>query len=149
MCHSLHTPTPCADCGAKPKPRQNAFTRHSPDAITATEYLSANTEFSVEILPTDIICKPCYNMHIAILNHIDCQSPAHISLQSPYYRLIIGYARNPSLKQQLYTCAILGFALSEDMGLLCVMMTFLFVLNSILAPLLMLLPVVNTIIGTV
>uniref|UniRef100_A0A8D0H586 ATP synthase lipid-binding protein n=1 Tax=Sphenodon punctatus TaxID=8508 RepID=A0A8D0H586_SPHPU len=32
--------------------------------------------------------------------------------------LIIGYARNPSLKQQLFSYAILGFALSEAMGLL-------------------------------
>eukprot|EP00057_Strongylocentrotus_purpuratus_P011452 XP_011665926.1 PREDICTED: ATP synthase lipid-binding protein, mitochondrial [Strongylocentrotus purpuratus] len=39
--------------------------------------------------------------------------------------LIIGYARNPSLKQQLFTYAILGFALSEAMGLFCLMMAFL------------------------
>merc|ERR1712064_151022 len=31
----------------------------------------------------------------------------------------IGYARNPSLKQQLFSYAILGFALSEAMGLFC------------------------------
>merc|ERR1739838_477937 len=35
--------------------------------------------------------------------------------------LIIGYARNPSLKQQLFSYAILGFALSEAMGLFCLM----------------------------
>ncbi|XP_041618025.1 ATP synthase F(0) complex subunit C2, mitochondrial-like [Vulpes lagopus] len=39
--------------------------------------------------------------------------------------LIIGYARNPSLKQQLFSYAILGFALSEAMGLFCPMMAFL------------------------
>jgi len=39
--------------------------------------------------------------------------------------LIIGYARNPSLKQQLFTYAILGFALSEAMGLFSLMMAFL------------------------
>lgn len=39
--------------------------------------------------------------------------------------LIIGYARNPSLKQQLFSYAILGFALSEAMGLFCLMMAFL------------------------
>merc|ERR1712071_270527 len=39
--------------------------------------------------------------------------------------LIIGYARNPSLKQQLFSYAILGFALSEAMGLICLMMAFL------------------------
>ena len=31
--------------------------------------------------------------------------------------LIIGYARNPGLKQHLFTYAILGFAISEAMGL--------------------------------
>ncbi|EPQ10384.1 ATP synthase lipid-binding protein, mitochondrial [Myotis brandtii] len=39
--------------------------------------------------------------------------------------LIIGYARNPSLKQQLFSYAILGFALSEAMRLFCLMVTFL------------------------
>uniref|UniRef100_A0A8C8ZRA1 ATP synthase lipid-binding protein n=1 Tax=Prolemur simus TaxID=1328070 RepID=A0A8C8ZRA1_PROSS len=38
---------------------------------------------------------------------------------------IIGCARNPSLKQQLFSFAILGFALSEVMGLFCLMVTFL------------------------
>merc|ERR1712002_739683 len=39
--------------------------------------------------------------------------------------LVIGYARNPSLKQQLFQFAILGFALSEAMGLFSLMMAFL------------------------
>nr|XP_035109876.1 ATP synthase F(0) complex subunit C1, mitochondrial-like [Callithrix jacchus] len=39
--------------------------------------------------------------------------------------LIIGYARNPSLKQRLFSCAILSFALSEAMGLFCLMVAFL------------------------
>jgi len=39
--------------------------------------------------------------------------------------LIIGYARNPSLKQQLFSYAILGFALSEAMGLFSLMIAFL------------------------
>ncbi|CAK7301644.1 ATP synthase F(0) complex subunit C2, mitochondrial [Vulpes lagopus] len=38
--------------------------------------------------------------------------------------LIIGYARNPSLEQQLFY-AILNFALSEAFGLLCLMVAFL------------------------
>ncbi|CAG5126887.1 unnamed protein product [Candidula unifasciata] len=37
----------------------------------------------------------------------------------------VGYARNPSLKGQLFSLAILGFALSEAMGLFCLMMAFL------------------------
>ncbi|XP_052028331.1 ATP synthase F(0) complex subunit C1, mitochondrial-like [Apodemus sylvaticus] len=44
--------------------------------------------------------------------------------------LVTGYAQNLSLKQQLFShailgFAILGFALSEAMGLLCFMVTFL------------------------
>lgn len=38
--------------------------------------------------------------------------------------LITGYARNPSLKQQLFTYAILGFALSEAIALFALMMAF-------------------------
>ncbi|XP_039268318.1 uncharacterized protein LOC120343249 [Styela clava] len=38
---------------------------------------------------------------------------------------IIGYARNPSLKQQMFSYTILGFALSEAMGLFCLMIAFL------------------------
>ena len=37
-----------------------------------------------------------------------------------------GYARNPSLKGQLFTYTILGFALAEAMGLLGLMMAFYF-----------------------
>lgn len=38
---------------------------------------------------------------------------------------VFGNARNPSLKQQLFTYAILGFAISEAMGLFCLMIAFL------------------------
>ncbi|XP_054290223.1 uncharacterized protein LOC129005350 [Macrosteles quadrilineatus] len=41
--------------------------------------------------------------------------------------LIIGYSRNPSLKPQLFSYAILGFALSEAMGLFCLMIAFLLI----------------------
>lgn len=44
---------------------------------------------------------------------------------SVFGNLVIGYARNPGLKQQLFSYAILGFALSEAMGLFCLMMAFL------------------------
>nr|CAD7587884.1 unnamed protein product [Timema genevievae] len=39
--------------------------------------------------------------------------------------LILGYARNPTLKQQLFSYAIIGFALTEAMGLFCLMMAFI------------------------
>ncbi len=39
--------------------------------------------------------------------------------------LITGYARNPSLKQQLFGYAIMGFALSEAVALFALMVAFL------------------------
>lgn len=39
--------------------------------------------------------------------------------------LVEGYARNPSLKTQLFSYCVLGFALSEAMGLFCLMIAFL------------------------
>lgn len=44
---------------------------------------------------------------------------------SVFGSLVMGYARNPSLKKQMFGLAILGFALSEAMGLFCLMMAFL------------------------
>lgn len=41
--------------------------------------------------------------------------------------MVVGYARNPSLKQQLFSFTVLGFALSEAMGLFCLMMAFLII----------------------
>ena len=39
--------------------------------------------------------------------------------------LILGYSRKPSLKQQLFAYAILGFALSEAIALFALMVAFL------------------------
>jgi len=50
---------------------------------------------------------------------------AGAGIGSVFGSLVIAYARNPSLKQQLFSYAILGFALSEAMGLFCLMMSFL------------------------
>lgn len=38
--------------------------------------------------------------------------------------LILGIARNPILKAELFSYAILGFALCEAMGLLAILMAF-------------------------
>jgi F-type H+-transporting ATPase subunit c len=48
-----------------------------------------------------------------------------VLLTNPNRFKLIGFARNPSLKQQLFSYAILGFALSEAMGLFCLTMGFL------------------------
>jgi F-type H+-transporting ATPase subunit c len=39
--------------------------------------------------------------------------------------LVMAYSRNPSLRQQLFSFAILGFALTEAVGLFAIMMAFL------------------------
>lgn len=39
--------------------------------------------------------------------------------------LVLAYARNPSLKQQLFGYTILGFALTESIALFALMMAFL------------------------
>lgn len=38
--------------------------------------------------------------------------------------LMFAYSRNPTLKNSLFTYAILGFALTEAMGLFCILMAF-------------------------
>ena len=48
-----------------------------------------------------------------------------IGIGTVFSGLINGYARNPSLKQQLFSYAILGFALSEAIALFALMMAFM------------------------
>lgn len=48
--------------------------------------------------------------------------------------LVIGYARNQSLEQQLFFYAFLDFTLSEAMGLFCLMVTFLMALSHVRLP---------------
>jgi F-type H+-transporting ATPase subunit c len=50
---------------------------------------------------------------------------AGIGIEVTFSVLILGVARNPSLKGQLLTYAILGFVLSEAMGLSTLRMAFL------------------------
>ena len=38
---------------------------------------------------------------------------------------VLGTARNPSLRSELFSISILGFALTEAIGLFCLMMAFL------------------------
>lgn len=38
---------------------------------------------------------------------------------------ILGTSKNPSLKSELFSLSILGFALTEAIGLFCLMMAFL------------------------
>ena len=68
-----HKPDPCAGCGAMPKAREGAYTRHSPDAETVSQYLSVRTGTHPDLTPDDTLCKGCYDMHWVILNHMEQQ----------------------------------------------------------------------------
>ena len=50
---------------------------------------------------------------------------AGIGIGTVFGALILGVARNPSLRGQLFSYAILGFAFSEATGLFALMMSFL------------------------
>jgi F-type H+-transporting ATPase subunit c len=50
---------------------------------------------------------------------------AGVGIGAIFGALILGVARNPSLRGQLFSYAILGFAFSEATGLFALMMAFL------------------------
>jgi len=50
---------------------------------------------------------------------------AGVGIGTVFGSLITGLARNPSLQGQLFTYAILGFALTEAIALFALMMAFL------------------------
>lgn len=52
---------------------------------------------------------------------------AGIGIAVVFAALINGVSRNPSLKDTLFPYAILGFALSEALGLFCLMISFLLI----------------------
>ena len=50
---------------------------------------------------------------------------AGIGIAIVFAALINGVSRNPSLKDQLFSYSILGMALSEALGLFCLMVSFI------------------------
>ena len=50
---------------------------------------------------------------------------AGVGIGSVFGALILGVARNPALRGQLFNYAILGFALSEATGLFALMVSFM------------------------
>ena len=50
---------------------------------------------------------------------------AGVGIGTVFGALVIGISRNPSLKDELFKMAILGFALTEAIALFSLMMTFL------------------------
>jgi F-type H+-transporting ATPase subunit c len=57
---------------------------------------------------------------------------AGAGIGSVFGSLIIGVSRNPSLEQKLFRFCILGFALTEAMGLFSLMMAFLILFTFLL-----------------
>lgn len=51
---------------------------------------------------------------------------AAVGIGTIFAALIQGVARNPSLRKELFNNAILGFALTEAMGLFALMMSLMF-----------------------
>merc|ERR1712003_193253 len=81
------------------------------------------------VLPTSTALVPASSLHTSAPS-CDIEAAAKFigagaAIGTVFGILIIGYARNPSLKPQLFSYAILGFALSEAMGLFSLMMAFL------------------------
>jgi F-type H+-transporting ATPase subunit c len=56
-------------------------------------------------------------------------SGAGVGIGTVFGALITGVARNPALTQQLFSYAILGFALTEAIALFGLMMSFLFMFS--------------------
>jgi F-type H+-transporting ATPase subunit c len=50
---------------------------------------------------------------------------AGVGIGTVFGALVIGVSRNPSLKEELFKLAILGFALTEAIALFSLMMAFL------------------------
>lgn len=50
---------------------------------------------------------------------------AGVGIGLVFGNLLVAVSRNPSLRGQLFSYAILGFALAEATGLFCLMMAFL------------------------
>jgi len=50
---------------------------------------------------------------------------AGVGIGTVFGNLISATSRNPALRNQLFSLAVLGFALSEATGLFCLMMSFL------------------------
>jgi len=54
-----------------------------------------------------------------------CLAGAGVGIGTVFGALVLGISRNPSLKDELFKMAILGFALTEAIALFSLMMGFL------------------------
>ena len=56
---------------------------------------------------------------------------AGVGIGTVFGALVVGISRNPSLRDELFKMAILGFALTEAIALFSLMMAFLILFNKI------------------
>ena len=103
---------------------------------TAKKHASKSNFISVEKFSKLIVI---YSKHIEGLNLTSLSSARFIGAGSAsaglggaglgigvvFGCLLNAYSRNPNLKRELFAYAILGFALTEAMGLFCLMMAFI------------------------
>ena len=78
-------------------------------------------EFKKEIVSTLILVSKNIGAGIATIGLAGAGAGAGIVFGS----LILGVARNPKLEDKLFRLTLLGFALTEAVGLLALMMAFL------------------------
>jgi F-type H+-transporting ATPase subunit c len=79
------------------------------------------TESLIEILKTWVTCSKMIGAGMATIGLVG----AGIGVGVVFAALILSFSRNPQLERQLFGYAILGFALTEAVGLLALMMAFL------------------------
>jgi F-type H+-transporting ATPase subunit c len=111
---------PLSSCAIMPSANQKAVL--SSQSFNEAALLSAVRQFQTSSVRNDIDQAAKYIGAGAATVGV---AGSGAGIGSVFGSLVIGYARNPSLKQQLFSYAILGFALSEAMGLFCLMMAFL------------------------
>ncbi|XP_016159789.1 PREDICTED: ATP synthase F(0) complex subunit C1, mitochondrial [Ficedula albicollis] len=92
-----------------------------PEAQTAQVRLGMGFGVILVLIPDPPSC----SLTLARLGHYPLILFPGLGHYSLILSLILSHSRNPSLKQQLFSYAILGFALSEAMGLFCLMVAFL------------------------
>nr|ACY74438.1 ATP synthase H+ transporting-like protein [Carukia barnesi] len=142
-CARVSTPLArsAARAAALTRPGQNAFSTMSRAVVVGQNNLMKTSENKVPSLAVAPVTNPflAQQFHTSLASR-DIETAAKFigagaatvgaagsgaGIGTVFGSLVMGYARNPSLKQQLFSYAILGFALSEAMGLFCLMMAFL------------------------
>ncbi|XP_045207928.1 uncharacterized protein LOC123559874 [Mercenaria mercenaria] len=109
--------------------------------ISSTVLSKDNSNLSVTPVSTNVLTNQLRNFQTSVAKRDIDQAARYIGagaatvgvagsgagIGSVFGSMCIAFARNPSMKQQLFAYAILGFALAEAMGLFCLMMAFMII----------------------